>query len=134
MLGLGGLLYLGWQDVGRVSRWLIGAAQSLQQTVAPAPQQPALELAVVKSETVMEDSTPVLIIDGRIMNKSPNEVQLPPTIVTLHDDSGAIIQQIPVTLPVQSLMSGDVVSFTERLPNPPEAARDVRVMLRPPAP
>jgi hypothetical protein len=84
-----------------------------------------LEFQKVRSETVALDGNRTLFVEGEIVNRSAELVDLPAIEVTLKSEAGEPVRSWRVTLAAMRLAAGRTIGFRSALASPPEDAAHV---------
>jgi len=94
----------------------------------PAPdERPNLEFRQVTSELLREESVPVLVVGGEIVNAGSKEVNLPHLEILVRNGDEQELASWTSAPPQPSLGPGEQVRFETRLSSPPPDGRQVRV-------
>jgi predicted Zn finger-like uncharacterized protein len=93
----------------------------------PVTPRLGLEFEQVTSERLMEGGVSVLVVEGEIVNQSEEPQSVPPIRVILLDDGGRQLQGETFSSKEPSLLAGAKTTFTGRLVNPPERARNFSI-------
>jgi predicted Zn finger-like uncharacterized protein len=88
---------------------------------------PGLQFEGVTSKRVEEGGVAVLVVEGAIVNLSAQERRVPPIRITLLDGGGRRLQQELFSAKDAALDAGGKTSFSGRLVNPAEQARNFSV-------
>jgi predicted Zn finger-like uncharacterized protein len=86
-----------------------------------------LEFRQVTSELLRDDSVPVLVVGGEIVNAGSKEVNLPHLEILVRNGDEQVLASWTSAPPQPSLGSGETVRFETRLSSPPPDGRQVRV-------
>jgi predicted Zn finger-like uncharacterized protein len=103
------------------------SATLYQKLGLPVGQQLGLQFEAVTSKRLEEGGVTVLVVEGAIVNVSDDDRAVPPIRVTLLDDGGRRLQQELFTAEETKLEAGAKTSFSGRLVNPAEQARNFSV-------
>jgi predicted Zn finger-like uncharacterized protein len=98
--------------------------QALGLAVAP---ELGLRFEEVKSTRLEEGGISVLVVEGAIVNTTGSERAVPPIRITLLDGGGRELQEELFQAKEQNLEAGSKTSFSGRVVNPAERARNYRV-------
>jgi predicted Zn finger-like uncharacterized protein len=93
----------------------------------PVTLQLGLQFEGVTSKRLEEGGVAVLVVEGAIINMSEHERRVPPIRVTLLDGGGRRLQQELFSAKDAALDAGGKTSFSGRLINPAEQARNFSV-------
>jgi predicted Zn finger-like uncharacterized protein len=74
-----------------------------------------------------ENGQPVMVVTGKLVNRSAHELTVPPVQVTLTDDDERELYRWTFKPPQPTLNPGQSLGFTSRLPNPPSTARHLQL-------
>jgi predicted Zn finger-like uncharacterized protein len=86
-----------------------------------------LAFADVKTLHEMQDKTPVLVVQGRIVSVSSQTADVPRLRFSVRDAKGGEIQSWTALADRKILAPGESLDFTSRLAAPPDGATDVLV-------
>jgi predicted Zn finger-like uncharacterized protein len=75
----------------------------------------------------LENGQPVMVVTGKLVNRSAHELTVPPVQVTLTDDDERELYHWTFKPPQPTLSPGQSLGFSSRLPNPPSAARHLQL-------
>ncbi len=75
----------------------------------------------------IENGQPVMVVTGRLVNRSAHELTVPMVQVTLTDDDERELYHWTFKPPQPTLAPGRSLGFTSRLPNPPSTARHLQL-------
>lgn len=75
----------------------------------------------------MENGQPVMVVTGKLVNRSAHELTVPAVMVTLTDDDEHELYHWTFKPPQPILEPGQSLGFSSRLPNPPSAARHLQL-------
>jgi predicted Zn finger-like uncharacterized protein len=75
----------------------------------------------------MENGQPVMVVTGKLVNRSSRELTIPPVRVSLTDDDQRELYHWTKPPPEPTLKPGQSLRFSMRLPNPPSAARHLQL-------
>ena len=75
----------------------------------------------------LENGQPVMVVTGRLVNRSAHELTVPAVQVTLTDDDERELYHWTFKPPQPTLAPGLSLGFSSRLPNPPLAARHLQL-------
>jgi predicted Zn finger-like uncharacterized protein len=104
------------------------AAAKIYETLwLPVAAQGGLEFEQVTSKQLMEGGVTVLVVEGEIVNQSEVARSVPPIRVMLLDDGGRQLQGETFSSKDASLGAGAKTTFTGRLVNPPDQARNFSI-------
>lgn len=103
------------------------SATIYQKLGLPITQQLGLEFKGVTSKRLEEGGVAVLVVEGDIVNASGQSRAVPPIRVTLLDGSGRRLQAELFKAKDAELEAGAKTSFSGRLVNPAEQARNFSV-------
>jgi predicted Zn finger-like uncharacterized protein len=93
----------------------------------PITLQLGLQFEGVTSKRVEESGVAVLVVEGAIVNLSEEQRRVPPIRITLLDGGGRRLQQELFSAKDAALDAGGKTSFSGRLVNPAEQARNFSV-------
>jgi len=93
----------------------------------PVVMRLGLEFDQVTSERLVEGGVSVLVVEGEIVNQSKQAQSVPPIRVILLDDGGRQLQGETFSSKDASLGAGAKTTFTGRLVNPPNQARNFSI-------
>ena len=93
----------------------------------PVAPELGLEFEGVKSTRLEEGGISVLVVEGAIVNTTGSERAVPPIRITLLDGGGRELQEELFRAKEQNLEAGSKTSFSGRVVNPAERARNYRV-------
>ena len=96
--------------------------------VAEDPPGAGLEMPALSPRIEMEAGTPVLVLEGTVVNKSGHTVALPTLIANLRDEHNEVVETWTFRMDVERLAAGASASFRTRKERPPERARHVEVV------
>ncbi len=103
------------------------SATLYQRLGLPITQQLGLQFEGITSQRLEEGGVTVLVVEGAIVNVSEHDRAVPPIRVTLLDDGGRRLQQELFKAKEIELEAGAKTSFSGRLVNPAEQARNFSV-------
>lgn len=103
------------------------SATIYQKLGLPVTVELGLQFEDVGSERVEEGGVSVLVVEGAIINLSGQERPVPPIQVTLLDAERRPLQHELFEAEVATLDDGGRASFTARLVNPPDQARNFSI-------
>jgi predicted Zn finger-like uncharacterized protein len=103
------------------------SATIYQKLGLPVTLQLGLQFEEVTSKRLEEGGVTVLVVEGAIVNVSDHNRPVPPIRVTLLDDGGRRLQQELFKADLTELKAGAKTSFSGRLVNPAEQARNFSV-------
>ena len=103
------------------------SATLYQKLGLPVTQQLGLQFEGITSQRLEEGGVTVLVVEGAIVNVSEHDRAVPPIRVTLLDDGGRRLQQELFKAKEIELEAGAKTSFSGRLVNPAEQARNFSV-------
>ena len=86
-----------------------------------------LEFEQVTSERLVEGGVSVLVVEGAIVNQSPERREVPPIRVILLDDGGRQLQGETFSSKESQLDAGAKTTFIGRLVNPPTQAANFSI-------
>ncbi|MES2905477.1 MAG: MJ0042-type zinc finger domain-containing protein [Pseudomonadota bacterium] len=86
-----------------------------------------LEFADIKISHESENGAPVLVVEGKITNITPDKRDVPPVRIALRSPTGSEIDIATVKAENLSLDHAGATNFKSRLANPPQDAKDVLV-------
>ena len=75
----------------------------------------------------IEGGQPVMVVTGKLVNRSAHELTVPSVQVTLTDDDEHELYRWTFKPPQPTLSPGQSLGFSSRLPNPPSAARHLQL-------
>jgi len=75
----------------------------------------------------MENGEPVMVVTGKLVNRTTHELTVPSVQVTLTDDDERELYHWTFKPPLPTLSPGQSLGFSSRLPNPPSAARHLQL-------
>jgi predicted Zn finger-like uncharacterized protein len=75
----------------------------------------------------MENGAPVMVVTGRLVNRSSRELTVPLVRVSLTDDNQRELYHWTKSPPQATLKPGQSLSFSMRLPNPPQGASHLQL-------
>ncbi|MET0605539.1 MAG: MJ0042-type zinc finger domain-containing protein [Beijerinckiaceae bacterium] len=81
----------------------------------------------VASEVAAGDAGDVLLVEGEIVSRSPEQIQIPPLRVVVRDEKGVELYAWPAQSLKLALEPGERTVFRARLASPPPAGRTVQV-------
>lgn len=87
-----------------------------------------LEMPALTPRIEVEAGTPVLVLEGMVINKSDRAVAVPALIANLRDDRNEVVETWTFRMDVERLAAGASASFRTRKERPPERARHVEVV------
>lgn len=93
----------------------------------PVAGRLGLEFEQVDSKKLVEGGVSVLVVEGEIVNHSAEARSVPPIRVILLDDGGRQLQDETFRSKDASLGAGAKTTFTGRLVNPPNQARNFSI-------
>jgi predicted Zn finger-like uncharacterized protein len=93
----------------------------------PIVERLGLEFEQVTSKQLMERGVSVLVVEGEIVNQTAEERDVPPIRVILLDDGGRQLQDETFSSKDASLGAGAKTTFSGRLVNPPNQARNFSI-------
>jgi predicted Zn finger-like uncharacterized protein len=93
----------------------------------PVAPELGLQFEGVKSTRLEEGGISVLVVEGAIVNTAGSERTVPPIRITLLDGGGRELQEELFRAKEQNLEAGSKTSFSGRVVNPAERARNYRV-------
>jgi predicted Zn finger-like uncharacterized protein len=93
----------------------------------PVAPELGLEFEGITSTRLEEGGISVLVVEGAIVNTTGAERTVPPIRVTLLDGGGRELQEELFKAKEQNLEAGSKTSFSGRVVNPAERARNYRV-------
>lgn len=102
----------------------------------PAEEAPGagLEMPALSPRIEMDAGTPVLVLEGTVINKSNHPITLPALMANLRDDRNVVVESWTFRTDVERLAPGATASFRTRKERPPERARHVDVVFTNAAP
>ena len=104
------------------------AAASIYQGLGlPAAMELGLQFEDIKSSRLQEGGISVLVVEGAIVNVTDTERPIPPIRITLLDKSGRELQEELVEAKEQRLEPGTKTSFSGRVVNPADQARNFSI-------
>lgn len=104
------------------------AAAKIYETLwLPIAARGGLAIEQVTSKQLMEGGVTVLVVEGEIVNQSESARSVPPIRVILLDDGGRQLQGETFSSKDPSLRAGAKTTFTGRLVNPPNQARNFSI-------
>ena len=74
-----------------------------------------------------ENGQPVMVVTGKLVNRSSHELPVPAVLVTLTDDDERELYNWTFKPPQTTLQPGQSLGFTSRLPNPPSTAHHLQL-------
>jgi predicted Zn finger-like uncharacterized protein len=86
-----------------------------------------LDLKGVRSEIVLAGSDRLLVVEGEIVNLRPQELDLPPLLVSVRGAGGLTLYTWTSEPPRRTLPPGESARFRVRLASPPSEGREVLV-------
>jgi predicted Zn finger-like uncharacterized protein len=98
-----------------------------QKLGLPVAVRLGLQFEGVTSRRLDEGGVAVLVVEGEVVNVSDQNRQVPPIVVTLLDGGGRRLQQKLVRAQDAELEAGAKTTFSGRLVNPAEQARNFSV-------
>jgi predicted Zn finger-like uncharacterized protein len=120
------------KTIGGIAAAVIGIAFLWSSIVAALPGMSRLpagdaaqEFQKVRSETVGLGGRRTLFVEGEIVNRSADRVDLPAIEVTLKSEAGQPVRSWRVTLAAEGLAAGRTIGFRSALASPPEDAAHV---------
>jgi predicted Zn finger-like uncharacterized protein len=87
-----------------------------------------LEMPALAPRIELEAGTPVLVLEGTVVNKTTRSITLPTLVANLRDDRNEIVESWTFKMDVDRLAGGASASFRTRKERPPERARHVEVV------
>jgi len=75
----------------------------------------------------IENGEPVIVVTGRLVNRSARELTVPPVRVSLTDDGQHELYHWMKSPPQPTLMPGQSLGFSMRLPSPPPGAKHLQL-------
>jgi predicted Zn finger-like uncharacterized protein len=103
------------------------ASAGIYQALGLITTQPGLQFEEVTSKRIEEGGVAVLVVEGAIVNHSEEQRRVPPIRITLLDGGGRRLQQELFSAKDAALAAGARTSFSGRLINPAEQARNYSV-------
>jgi predicted Zn finger-like uncharacterized protein len=100
---------------------------SLFSSLGMAVNATGLDFTDIRHTNQTEDGQPVLVITGKLVNKSAKKLDVPPLRVTLSDANHRAIYNWSFDPASKPLAPGQSVGFRTRLSNPPPEARHVEM-------
>ncbi len=102
---------------------------ALPDSGASVPASGYLQFQRVRSETVQLGSVRTLIIQGEVVNRSPEAVALPAVEITLRSADGTPVTTWQIDLAAEGLSGGGRIAFRSALNTPPKEATQVSLKL-----
>lgn len=102
------------------------ASVMFYELIAMAPPVPG-EGIVIDRVTAQVRDTNELIIEGRAINLTGRDIDLPPLSISVLNESGTILLHQPVTLLMPTIKGESEIEFEERIAAMPLEASSVRV-------
>lgn len=87
-----------------------------------------LEIPALSPRIEMDAGTPVLVLEGTVINKSGHTITLPTLLANLRDDRNVVVESWTFRTDVERLSAGASASFRTRKERPPERVRHVDVV------
>ena len=100
---------------------------SLYKAVGLSVKASGLQFVGVSDRLETEDGAHVLVVSGKLVNRSNHELPVPPIRIALTDLEQRELYHWPVISNVPTLKPGETAPFLARLANPPGATHDVEV-------
>ncbi len=127
IVALGASLWLGRAQL--VAAWpatarLYGA---VGVEIAAVPAGTGLEVRELIPRRTFEDGTPLLVLEGEVVNITDKSVPVPPITATLRDHDDNIVQQWTFDVGLKALAPQERVPFQTRFENPSNAATDIKI-------
>jgi len=91
------------------------------------PVGTGLDIQGLTTRRVSDEATPLLVLEGEVLNVTDKSLPVPPITATLRDVANNVVQHLTFDVGVKALEPQERVSFETRFPNPPNAAADVEV-------
>ncbi len=86
-----------------------------------------LDFTEIETLRTTRDGNAVLVVTARIGNVTPAIAQVPPVLVSLLGEDGAMIYEWSVNPAERSILPGDVIAIDTQLTNPPQGVERVRL-------
>jgi predicted Zn finger-like uncharacterized protein len=93
----------------------------------PVTAEPGLLFEGIKPTRLEEGGISVLVVEGTIVNPTGSDLPIPPIRITLLDSGGRELQEELFRLKDQHLAAGTKTSFSGRVVNPADRARNFSV-------
>ncbi len=127
IVALGASLWLGRAQL--VAAWPATARlyHAVGIEAAQAPAGTGLEVRDLTPRRVFDGETPLLVLEGEVVNVTDRSLPVPPITATLLDHDDNIVQQWTFDLGLKALAPQERVPFQTRFPNPSNAATDIKI-------
>jgi hypothetical protein len=134
-------ILVGWLSLGAIM-FLIGwtgfrfreeiatmwpQSSSLFATFGVAVNAQGIAIDAWSYRNEMENGQPVMVVTGKLVNRSAHEMSIPAVQVTLTDNNERELYHWTFKPPQPTLSPGQSLGFSSRLPNPPSAARHLQL-------
>lgn len=91
------------------------------------PVGTGLKIQGLTSRRVFEEATPLLVLEGEVVNVTDKSLSVPPITATLRDYDNNVVQHWTFDVGLKALEPQERVPFETRFPNPSDAAADIKV-------
>jgi predicted Zn finger-like uncharacterized protein len=103
------------------------ASASIYQKLGLIPVEHGLQFEAITSTRLQEGGIAVLVVEGGIVNVTPDDREVPPIRITLLDSGGRQLQEELFRAKEQHLQPGARTSFSGRVVNPADRARNFSI-------
>lgn len=127
IVALGTSLWLGRAQL--VAAWPATARlyRAVGAEVVAVPAGTGLEVRELIPRRTFEDGTPLLVLEGEVVNITDKSVPVPPIVATLRDHDDNIVQQWTFDVGLKALAPQERVPFQTQFENPSNAATDIKI-------
>ncbi len=127
IVALGASLWLGQAQL--VAAWPATARlySAVGVEIAPVPAGTGLEVRDLIPRRTVQDGTPLLLLEGEVVNITDEPVPVPPIMATLRDHDDNIIQQWTFDVGLKALAPLERIPFQTQFENPSNAATDIKI-------